>query len=119
MFCFFNYFFLKTLFLFLIIHHAFLLLRWCLVGIGMALQEHLFAMLERAGIYVEIEEQEMENALRIGKVREVVTCEAPYGGMLLLNNCILHRSLENHSDKIYWSLDLLPLAGSHKVHRIL
>ena len=26
--------------------------------------------------------------------------------MLLLNNCILHRSLENFSDKVRWSLDL-------------
>lgn len=56
--------------------------------------------------YVEVEEEEMEKTLGVDMKMDVVTCEVPYGGMLLLNNCIPHRSLENYSDKIRWSLDL-------------
>jgi ectoine hydroxylase-related dioxygenase (phytanoyl-CoA dioxygenase family) len=37
---------------------------------------------------------------------EIVTCEVPKGGMLLLNNLIPHRSTENYSDQIRWSIDL-------------
>jgi len=56
--------------------------------------------------YVEITEEEMEKSLGADMERDVVTCEVPFRGMLLLNNCIPHRSLENRSDKIRWSLDL-------------
>ena len=55
---------------------------------------------------MEITEEEMEKSLGVDMERDVVTCEVPFGGMLLLNNCIPHRSLENRSDKIRWSLDL-------------
>ena len=55
---------------------------------------------------MEVEEEEMEKSLGVDMEKDVVTCEVPYGGMLLLNNCIPHRSLENYSDKIRWSLDL-------------
>jgi len=55
---------------------------------------------------VEVTEEEMEKSLGADMERDVVTCEVPFGGMLLLNNCIPHRSLENYSDKIRWSLDL-------------
>lgn len=37
---------------------------------------------------------------------EIVTTEVPKGGMLLLNNLIPHRSTENYSDTIRWSIDL-------------
>ena len=37
---------------------------------------------------------------------DVVTCEVPYGSVLLLNNLIPHRSLPNYSGGIRWSLDL-------------
>jgi ectoine hydroxylase-related dioxygenase (phytanoyl-CoA dioxygenase family) len=37
---------------------------------------------------------------------EVVTCEVPAGGVLLLNQTIPHRSTENNSDQIRWSVDL-------------
>ena len=37
---------------------------------------------------------------------EVVTCEMPMGSLLLINQLIPHRSTENHSDKIRWSVDL-------------
>ena len=33
-------------------------------------------------------------------------CPAILSGVLFLNNCVPHRSLENHSDKVRWSLDL-------------
>ena len=56
--------------------------------------------------YVEVEEEEMESCLGADMEKDVVTCEVPFGGMVLLNNSIPHRSLENHSDKIRWSLDL-------------
>ena len=55
---------------------------------------------------MEITEEEMEKSLGVDMERDVVTCEVPFGGMVLLNNCIPHRSLENYSDKIRWSLDL-------------
>ena len=48
----------------------------------------------------------MESRLGADLQKDVVTCEVPFGGMVLLNNCIPHRSLENFSDKIRWSLDL-------------
>ena len=56
--------------------------------------------------YVEITENEIEKSLGVDMEKDVVTCEVPLGGILLLNNCIPHRSLENRSDKIRWSLDL-------------
>ena len=56
--------------------------------------------------YVDLEEKEMETSLGVDLEKDIVTCEVPFGGMLLLNNCIPHRSLENYSDKVRWSLDL-------------
>ncbi len=37
---------------------------------------------------------------------EIVTCEMPMGSLLLINQLIPHRSTENRSDKIRWSVDL-------------
>ena len=37
---------------------------------------------------------------------EVVTCEMKLGSVLFLNQLIPHRSLENRSDKVRWSVDL-------------
>lgn len=37
---------------------------------------------------------------------EIVTCEMPIGSLLLINQLIPHRSTENLSDKIRWSVDL-------------
>ena len=56
--------------------------------------------------YVDLAEEEMEKTLGVNMKTDVVTCEVPLGGVLFLNNCIPHRSLENFSDKIRWSLDL-------------
>lgn len=49
--------------------------------------------------YLYIREQDLPEG-------EIVTCEVPKGGMLLLNNLIPHRSTENYSDQIRWSIDL-------------
>ncbi len=37
---------------------------------------------------------------------EIVTCAMKKGSILLLNNLVPHRSTENHSDIIRWSIDL-------------
>jgi ectoine hydroxylase-related dioxygenase (phytanoyl-CoA dioxygenase family) len=36
----------------------------------------------------------------------IVTCEMKFGSVLLLNQLVPHRSLENFSDKVRWSVDL-------------
>ena len=48
----------------------------------------------------------MEAALGVDMTRDAVTCPVPFGGVLLLNNLLPHRSLPNYSDGIRWSLDL-------------
>ncbi|XP_062615047.1 uncharacterized protein LOC134276778 [Saccostrea cucullata] len=57
-------------------------------------------------LYVMLEEEEMVKTLEVDLDKDIVTCEVPYGGMLLLNNMIPHRSLPNMSKEIRWSLDL-------------
>ena len=37
---------------------------------------------------------------------ETVTCEMALGSALFINQLTPHRSLENHSDKVRWSVDL-------------
>jgi len=56
--------------------------------------------------YVELEKEEMANELGVNLEKDLVVCEVPYGGVLFMNNAIPHRSLENFSDIIRWSLDL-------------
>eukprot|EP00118_Oscarella_pearsei_P025637 m.308505 g.308505 ORF g.308505 m.308505 type:complete len:393 (+) comp44135_c0_seq1:74-1252(+) len=56
--------------------------------------------------YVDLDVKEMEKTLDIDYERDIVTCEIPLGGVLWLNNVIPHRSLENYSDQVRWSLDL-------------
>lgn len=56
--------------------------------------------------YVMLEEKEMEKTLDIDLEKDIITVPVPYGGMLLLNNLIPHRSLPNMSNQIRWSLDL-------------
>ena len=36
---------------------------------------------------------------------EIVTCEVKFGSVIFLNQLIPHRSLENHSDAVRWSVD--------------
>ena len=56
--------------------------------------------------FVDLAEDEMERTLEVDLKKDVVTCEVPMGGLLFINNCIPHRSLENYSDKARWSIDL-------------
>ena len=56
--------------------------------------------------FIDLAEEEMEKTLGVNMKTDVVTCEVPMGGVLFLNNCIPHRSLENYSNKVRWSLDL-------------
>ncbi len=57
--------------------------------------------------YVELPEQEMASTLEIPvNEQTVATCEVPFGSVLFLNNLIPHKSLENYSQNIRWSLDL-------------
>lgn len=37
---------------------------------------------------------------------EIVTCNMKVGSVLFLNQLVPHRSFENHSDKVRWSVDL-------------
>ena len=55
---------------------------------------------------MDLDEEEMENTLGVNLDRDIATCEVPFGGILFLNNAVPHRSLENYSNKIRWSLDL-------------
>ena len=55
---------------------------------------------------MDLDEEEMKKAFGVDMEKDVVTCEVPYGGLVLFNNCIPHRSLENYSDKTRWSIDL-------------
>ncbi|XP_076090854.1 putative alpha-ketoglutarate-dependent hypophosphite dioxygenase [Mytilus galloprovincialis] len=56
--------------------------------------------------YVMLEEEEMKNKLEIDINKDLDVCPVPYGGMVLFNNVIPHRSLPNVSKDIRWSLDL-------------
>ncbi len=47
--------------------------------------------------YISIDEKTLFETLGSS---EIVTCEVPYGGLLLLNQLIPHKSLENLSNKI-------------------
>ncbi|XP_046567729.1 probable alpha-ketoglutarate-dependent hypophosphite dioxygenase isoform X2 [Haliotis rubra] len=56
--------------------------------------------------YVMLEEEEMVKSLGVDLKKDILTCPIPYGGFLLFNNAIPHRSLPNLSQDIRWSLDL-------------
>ncbi|XP_003388892.1 PREDICTED: uncharacterized protein LOC100639747 [Amphimedon queenslandica] len=56
--------------------------------------------------YVDLAEEEIEKTLGVNMKTDVVTCEVPLGGVLFLNNTVPHRSLENFSENVRWSLDL-------------
>ncbi|KAK6999193.1 hypothetical protein BgiMline_008824, partial [Biomphalaria glabrata] len=56
--------------------------------------------------YIVMDEQDAAEKLNVDFEKDKVLCPVPYGGMLLINNMIPHRSLNNISDEIRWSLDL-------------
>eukprot|EP00042_Codosiga_hollandica_P030584 m.178680 g.178680 ORF g.178680 m.178680 type:complete len:365 (+) comp53396_c0_seq1:3-1097(+) len=56
--------------------------------------------------YIELPEEEIISTLQKDLYNNIVTCEVGFGSVLFLNNLIPHRSLNNTSDMIRWSLDL-------------
>ncbi|XP_041351420.1 uncharacterized protein LOC121370336 [Gigantopelta aegis] len=56
--------------------------------------------------YVMLDGAEIEKTLGSNLKTDIKLCEVPYGGMLLINNMIPHRSLSNVSNEIRWSIDL-------------
>ncbi|XP_076463481.1 phytanoyl-CoA dioxygenase domain-containing protein 1-like [Babylonia areolata] len=56
--------------------------------------------------YIMLDEEEMTRTLGVDMEKDVKLCQVPYGGILLINNLIPHRSLPNVSNDIRWSLDL-------------
>ncbi|XP_064601732.1 phytanoyl-CoA dioxygenase domain-containing protein 1-like [Liolophura sinensis] len=56
--------------------------------------------------YTNLAEEEMVKTLGVDLEKDLKILPVKYGGMVLFNNIIPHRSLENFSDKIRWSLDL-------------
>jgi hypothetical protein len=53
----------------------------------------------KASWYLYIEDEDLPAG-------DVVTCNMPMGSVLLLNQLVPHRSTENYSDRIRWSVDL-------------
>jgi hypothetical protein len=56
--------------------------------------------------YIETVNERMQQSLGLDVEANVVTVPVPLGSVLLLNNLIPHRSLNNASDDIRWSIDL-------------
>ncbi|CAF1351083.1 unnamed protein product [Rotaria sp. Silwood1] len=57
--------------------------------------------------YVEVPVEEMAATLKTPVTEKTVfTCEVPFGSVLFLNNLIPHKSMENYSENVRWSLDL-------------
>ena len=56
--------------------------------------------------YTELTEEEIARTLEGDMENNTVTCEVPLGSVLFLNNLIPHRSTENSSNHVRWSLDL-------------
>ncbi|KAH9505053.1 hypothetical protein Btru_061527 [Bulinus truncatus] len=56
--------------------------------------------------YIEMDEEDAVKKLNVDFVKDKVLCPVPYGGMLLINNMTPHRSLDNLSNEIRWSIDL-------------
>eukprot|EP00884_Botryococcus_braunii_P019311 jgi/Botrbrau1/6063/Bobra.177_1s0003.1 len=56
--------------------------------------------------YVMMDLEDAKASLGVDEEVDLVTCEVPQGGVLFLNNLIPHRSTNNLSSGIRWSLDL-------------
>jgi hypothetical protein len=63
--------------------------------------------------YVMMVEDDIKKKLECDVERDTVTCPIPYGGMLILNNMTPHRSLNNMSNMVRWSLDFRWQAAEH------
>lgn len=56
--------------------------------------------------YVDVEEEVIRRELGIDTKANLVTCVMNRGDILLFSNLLPHRSLDNFSDAVRWSLDL-------------
>lgn len=56
--------------------------------------------------YTMLEEEEMKNTLGLDVEKQLRTLPIKYGSMILFNNVIPHRSLDNLSNHVRWSVDL-------------
>jgi hypothetical protein len=56
--------------------------------------------------YIYMTKEDTQDAFGVDVEKDAVLCRVPYGGMLLFNNLLPHRSLPNLSNEIRWSLDL-------------
>lgn len=56
--------------------------------------------------YVMLDEEDMEKTLGSDCAHDLVTCDVPYGGVLLFNQLTAHGTGINTSDKVRWSVDL-------------
>ena len=54
--------------------------------------------------YIQLDEEDMNKTLGCSTKNKHL-CPIPYGGLLLFNNFIPHRSLDNVSDEVRWSVD--------------
>ncbi|VDI18198.1 Hypothetical predicted protein, partial [Mytilus galloprovincialis] len=55
--------------------------------------------------YIQLDEEDMNKTLGCSS-KDKKLCPIPYGGLLLFNNFIPHRSLDNASEGVRWSIDL-------------
>jgi hypothetical protein len=55
--------------------------------------------------YIMLEDEEMRQTLGCDLEKDVVSCPVSLGGVLLFNNFIPHRSTDNTTNRIRWSLD--------------
>ncbi|GFO22437.1 phytanoyl-coa dioxygenase domain-containing protein 1-like protein [Plakobranchus ocellatus] len=56
--------------------------------------------------YLSLPEDEMEQVLEVDLNKDKVLCELSYGSLVIFNNMVPHRGLENTSNSIRWSMDL-------------
>jgi len=56
--------------------------------------------------YIMLHEADMKETLDVDLDKDIVTVPVPYGSFVLFNNLIPHRSLQNVSQDVRWSVDL-------------
>uniref|UniRef100_A0A1I8FUM9 Phytanoyl-CoA dioxygenase family protein n=1 Tax=Macrostomum lignano TaxID=282301 RepID=A0A1I8FUM9_9PLAT len=55
--------------------------------------------------YIDLDEDIIEKEFGVDMAKDPVTLDVPYGSFLLFNNFTPHRSLNNRSDVVRWSID--------------
>jgi len=62
-----------------------------------------------------LKEEDMEGTLGVDLEEDIKTEPVPYGSFVLFNNLIPHRSLQNFSTDIRWSVDLRWQSPKHNM----